>query len=102
MELPMGVITIRDLDDSLLAGIKRRAAEQGVSVEEEVRRVLATVYSDDRQASGREWARRQLQRLRRGELPTSKISAVDEIQRMRQERSEQLSGATGKNDEPHR
>jgi plasmid stability protein len=98
----MGAITVHNLDASVIAGIERRAAEKGVSVEEEVRLVLKSVYTGDGQASGQEWARRQLQRLRQGELPTSKIGSVEEIRRMRQERSEQLLSATGRHDERHR
>ena len=41
----MGAITIRGLDDAVVAAIKRRAGDQGVSMEEEVRRLLqATVF----------------------------------------------------------
>ena len=86
----MGAITIRGLDDAVVAAIKRRAGDQGVSMEEEVRRLLQATYADDRQARGRAWARRQLERLKRGELPKADISSVDEIRRMRQERSDEL------------
>jgi hypothetical protein len=34
--------------------------------------------------------RRQLERLRRGELPKADISSVEEIRRMRQERTDEL------------
>jgi plasmid stability protein len=86
----MGAITIRNLDDAVVAAIKRRAADNGLSMEEEIRRLLASTYFDDRQERGREWARRQLERLQRGELPIAKISSVDEIRAMRQERTEHL------------
>jgi plasmid stability protein len=86
----MGAITIRGLDDVVVAAIKRRAGDQGVSMEEEVRRLLQTTYSDDRDARGREWAKRQLERLRRGELPKADLSSVEEIRRMRQERTDEL------------
>ena len=45
----MGAITIRNLDDSVVSAIKRKAAEHGVSMEEEVRTLLASTYSEDRQ-----------------------------------------------------
>ena len=86
----MGAITIRGLDDAIVSAIKRRAGDQGVSMEEEVRRLLQATYADDRQARGREWAKRQLERLRRGELPKADISSVEEIRRMRQERTDEL------------
>ncbi len=86
----MGAITIRGLDDAVITAIKRRAGDQGVSMEEEVRRLLQTTYADDRQARGRAWARRQLERLKRGELPKADISSVEEIRRMRQERTDEL------------
>ena len=86
----MGAITIRGLDDAVVAAIKRRAGDHGVSMEEEVRRLLQATYADDRQARGRAWAKRQLERLRRGELPKADISSVEEIRRMRQERTDEL------------
>jgi plasmid stability protein len=86
----MGAITIRNLDDNVIAAIQQRAAEHGISMEEEVRRLLANLYSDERQRVGREWAVRQLERLKRGELPIAKTSSVDEIRAMRQERTEHL------------
>jgi len=89
----MGALTIRKLDDSVITAIKRRAAEHGVSMEEEVRRLLASVYSDDLQKRGQEWARRQLERLKRGELPRAKTSSVDTIREMREERDQQLMDA---------
>jgi len=89
----MGAITIRGLDDAIVAAIKRRAGDQGVSMEEEVRRLLKATYADDRQARGREWAKRQLERLRRGELPKADISSVETIRMMREEREQQLMDA---------
>ena len=89
----MGAITIRGLDDAIVSAIKRRAGDQGVSMEEEVRRLLQATYADDRQARGREWAKRQLERLRRGELPKADISSVDTIRLMREEREQQLMDA---------
>ena len=86
----MGVITIRGLHDAVIAAIKRRAGDHGVSMEEEVRRLLQATYADDRDARGREWAKRQLERLRRGELPKADLSSVEEIRRMRQERTDEL------------
>ena len=89
----MAAITIRDLDEAVVAAIKRRAAVNGTSMEEEVRRLLASTYADDRQARGREWAHRQLERLRRGELPVAKVGSVEEIRSMRRERTKQVARA---------
>src|SRR5713101_9614146 len=86
----MGAITIRNLDDAVIAAIKRRAAGNGVSMEEEIRRLLASTFSDDRQERGREWARRQVERLNRGELPVAELGAAEEIRAMRRERTDHL------------
>jgi plasmid stability protein len=89
----MGAITVRGLDDAVVAAIKRRAGDHGVSMEEEIRRLLQATYADDRQAHGRAWARRQLERLKRGELPKADISSVETIRMMREERDHQLMDA---------
>jgi antitoxin FitA len=97
----MGAITIRNIDDSVVSAIKRQAAEHGVSMEEEIRTLLASTYADDQQR-GREWAKRQLERLKRGELPKAKISSVDIIREMREEREQQLMDAIEGRSEPDR
>jgi plasmid stability protein len=89
----MGAITIRGLDHAIVAAIKRRAGEQGISMAEEVRRLLQATYADDPQVRGRAWALRQLERLRRGELPKADISSVETIRMMREERDQQLMDA---------
>ena len=44
----MAQITIRDLDDAILVRLKRRAWEQGLPLEESLRRVLlASLETDD-------------------------------------------------------
>jgi plasmid stability protein len=86
----MGAITIRNIDDSVVSAIKRKAAERGVSMEEEVRGLLTSLYNDDQQRRGQEWAKRQLERLERGELPKADISSVEEIRQMRLDRTAQL------------
>jgi plasmid stability protein len=98
----MGAITIRNLDDTLVAAIKRRAAEHGVSMEEELRRLLASTYADNRRQRQREWALRQLERLKRGELPDSGGDSVELIRSMRQERDQQLMEAIEGRREPRR
>jgi plasmid stability protein len=89
----MGAITIRNIDDAVITAIKRKAAEQGVSMEEEVRRLLATTYPDDRQRKVKEWAQRQLEKLHRGELPNLRSDSVELIRSMREERDQQLMDA---------
>ena len=89
----MGAITIRNIDEAVISAIKRKAAEQGVSMEEEVRRLLAATYADDRRRQVKEWAKRQLERLHRGELPTDTMDSVEIIRSMREERDQQLMEA---------
>jgi len=62
-------------------------------MEEEVRRLLDSLYSGDRQKRGQEWAKRQLERLKRGELPTDTTDSVTIIREMREERDRQLMAA---------
>jgi plasmid stability protein len=87
----MGAITIRGLDDAVVAAIKERAGSHGVSMEEEVRRLLQATYADDRDARGRAWATRQIHRLRQGRLPKSAGSSVETLRAMRSERTDQLT-----------
>jgi plasmid stability protein len=48
----MATITIRNVDASVLDAIKRRSADHGVSMEEEIRRLLRATYFGDRQERG--------------------------------------------------
>jgi plasmid stability protein len=98
----MGALTIRNLDDKVISAIKRRAAEHGVSMEEEVRHLLAATYADDQQRKVKEWARRQLERLHRGELPDLKTDSAELIRSMREERDRQLMDAIEGRDGPDR
>jgi plasmid stability protein len=99
---PMGAITIRNLDDSVVSAIKRRAADHGLSMEEEIRRLLLATYFDDRQERGRKWALRQLERLDNQKLPIAKVSSVEEIRAMRQERIARLGLNSKKHNERRR
>jgi antitoxin FitA len=98
----MAAITIRNIDDSVVTAIKRRASDHGVSMEEEIRRLLLATYFDDRQERGRKWARRQLERLERHELPVAGVSSVEEIRAMRREQTERLEHISKKRNERHR
>jgi plasmid stability protein len=86
----MGAITIRNLDDAVVAAIKRRAADNGVSMEEEVRQILSSLYSDEMQKKGQDWARQQLECLKRGELPKGDGDTVQLIREMRRDRTDRV------------
>ena len=97
----MGALTIRNLDDAVVAAIKRRAGERGISMEEEIRRLLASTYRGD-QLPQKEWARRQIERLKRGELPKSRTDSVDDIRAGREERTSRILGERGGSRAPRR
>jgi plasmid stability protein len=95
----MGAITIRNLDDALIKAIERSAADKGMSMEDEVRRLLETFYAnatDASQEQGKAWARRQFERPKRGELPMSGGDSADLIRAMREERDAQVAGLRAK------
>ncbi|MBI2719051.1 MAG: plasmid stabilization protein [Rhizobiales bacterium] len=48
----MATITIRNLDEATKRGLRIRAAENGRSMEEEVRKILEAVIADARQQQG--------------------------------------------------
>ncbi|HEY5105333.1 MAG TPA: hypothetical protein VII73_01030 [Caulobacteraceae bacterium] len=62
----MGKILIRNLDDAVLDALRRRAADEGVSLEEETRRALASSVGLSREAA---LARLDEFRARIGVLP---------------------------------
>ena len=62
-------------------------------------RVVTLKSKADHQERGRKWARRQLRRLKRGELPVAEVSSVEEVRAMRAARAEQLE--TRSNDPMH-
>ena len=45
----MAQFTVRNLEDDVKAGLKRRAAQHGFSMEEEVRQILRNAVNGDRQ-----------------------------------------------------
>lgn len=47
----MGQIVVRNLDDAVIAALKRRAAAAGTSTEEQARRALAQAVGLDREAA---------------------------------------------------
>ena len=67
----MASITIRNLDDSLKEALRRRAAGNGRSMEEEVRKILhAEVYRDSRRTGEGlgTWMARRFSEIGGGEL----------------------------------
>jgi plasmid stability protein len=49
MEVGMGQIIVRNLDDAAIAGLKTRAKKQGVSVEEFVRQLIKKATAPSRE-----------------------------------------------------
>jgi plasmid stability protein len=86
----VGTIVIRRLRGDVIEEMKRQAAQAGRSMEEEARQTLTRTYASDRLQRQREFAERQLGRLRRGELPRSDIDSGVIIREMRDERDQQL------------
>jgi len=76
-EKSMRSITIRDLDDDVVAEIERRAADRGISLEEEARRILSLRTGDTAQADARVWARRQTRQELLGSLRATLNDSID-------------------------
>jgi plasmid stability protein len=90
----MATLTIRRLSEALVRRIKARAAQAGHSMEKEVRDTLARIYGESEQlARQRQWAKRQLDRLARGEMPKSDGESAEIIRQMREERDSQVMDA---------
>lgn len=61
----MSSITIRNLDDSLKASLRQRAARHGLSMEQEVRNILRNTLADEAVShSGLSFAQRINQRFK--------------------------------------
>lgn len=67
----MSSITVRNLDESVKSGLRRRAAHHGCSMEQEVRQILqqAVAPEQERQTSFAELVNRRFAGLEVGELP---------------------------------
>jgi plasmid stability protein len=74
----MGQIVIRNLDDAVLAALRRRAALSGTSMEEQARRALAKAVGLDREA-----AARRLDEIRAAIGRLEGPSIVDDLRRDR-------------------
>jgi len=84
----MAQLTIRNLDDSVMQALKRKAVEAGVSTEEAARRCLASATGVDRIAAVERLrqTRKRVKVLADGETPEQII------RRMRDERAQHLQG----------
>jgi plasmid stability protein len=79
----MGQILIRNLDDAVLAALKRRARDHQTSAEEEARRALAASVN---QVSKEEWlAKADALRKRIGPLPGPSSTEILRADRDRDE-----------------
>jgi plasmid stability protein len=74
----MAQIVIRNIDDAVLAALRRRAAAVGTSMEEQARRALARAVGLDR-----EDAVRRLAEVRRNIGRVTGPSVVDDLRRDR-------------------
>jgi antitoxin FitA len=79
----MAQIVIRNIDDAVLAALRRRAATLGTSMEEQARRALARSVGLDREA-----AIRRLTEVRRSIGRVGGPSVVDDVRRDRDRDSE--------------
>jgi len=83
----MAQITIRNLDDSIMQALKRRAAAAGRSTEEEARRCLAVATGIDRES-----ALQRLETLREGlKNQASEPLAEATVHQMREERAHRFA-----------
>ena len=74
----MGQMLIRNLDNAIIEGLRRRAAACGTSTEEQARRALAMAVGFDR-----EGLVRRLADLRDGVGPLPGPSSLDDLRRDR-------------------
>jgi plasmid stability protein len=79
----MAQIVIRNIDEAVVAALRRRAAASGTSMEEQARRALARAVGLDREA-----AARRLTDVRRNIGPVEGPSVIDDLRRDRDRDSE--------------
>jgi len=94
-------LTIRRLDQTVVDGLKKRAAAAGHSMEEEARRILSEAVVDAQLQRQREWLANM--QAKRKELFGDKVfsESTDIIRKMRDERTAYLAELTApKKDEP--
>lgn len=81
----MGMITVRDIDESVLRALNERASAAGRLLEEEIRETLQQSVSAQRQDF---WERMRQRRAGYGDRVFSDSAEI--LREMRDERSEQL------------
>jgi plasmid stability protein len=83
----MTQLTIRRLDQTVIDGLKKRAASAGRSMEEEARRILSDAVVDTQLQRQREWLA-EMQAMRK-EMFGDRVfpDSSDEIRKMREERT---------------
>jgi len=85
----MGMITVRDVDDSLLRALEQRATAAGRSVEEEVRDILARTVQPATPVGKEDfWERAARMRASFGDRVFPDSGEI--VSQMRQERSDQV------------
>jgi plasmid stability protein len=99
----VATITVRKLDDYIIDALKRRAAENGRSMEEEARRVLVQAVGSEQLQEQRKFVTRMRDPAVQALLPKGNgIDSVEIIREMREERDQQLMDATGLKNAPDR
>ncbi|MCR4266369.1 plasmid stabilization protein [Nitratireductor sp. ZSWI3] len=61
----MATLTIRNVDEKIRKALRKRAAENDVSMEEEVRRILARSVTQPEEPSRQEKRKRRMEALRK-------------------------------------
>ncbi|HEY0833971.1 MAG TPA: hypothetical protein VGE72_08710 [Azospirillum sp.] len=85
----MGMITVRNVDDSLLQALEQRATAAGRSLEDEVRNILARTVQPASPLTPEEfWERADRLRASFGNRVVSDSGEI--VSQMRQERSDQV------------
>jgi plasmid stability protein len=83
----MTQLTIRRLDQTVIDGLKKRAAAAGRSMEEEARRILSEAVVDEQIQRQREWLAEM--QAKRKQIFGDKVfpDSSDEFRKMREERT---------------
>ncbi len=87
----MTQITIRQLDPVVIAGLKKRAADAGRSMEQEARKILSEAVEDQQIERQRAWLK-EMEKVRR-RLFGDKVfpDSTPLIRQMRKERTRQIA-----------
>jgi len=82
----MGQLTVRDVDDAIVAALKARAAANGRSMEAEHRQILREALDADRRAVDEFRIAAARLRARIGPMPSDAPKAQDIVRNMRDSR----------------